>query len=301
MTFQTIRIPQLSLSLLFALGAGCTLQKGDLGAYEGTESTGGGSSGETSTSGEPGTSEGPPQQTTSTEALTSHGPGDESTTGTPWPGCSQPEEGTEVDVQVSAPTLIDPEAYPIEFDVRCSVQGAVNGEIALQCTDDLEGIHAVTLTLTTETPHTGLFGGETDVRLSYREANDPGEFELDKRTYVALHAVDDGDLLLFYGRGYYLFPEQFAAFWAPMGIIDGELFFCPALEDGACGTSERTMVNVAYGEEQLSVYDGNVETFEASSMWFYAEEAVEYVHTNPDCLDGVYGRRVEVLALKADL
>ncbi|WAS98338.1 hypothetical protein [Nannocystis punicea] len=306
MTFQTILIPHLSLSLLFALGAACTLQKGDLGAYSGTESTGSdtsdGSIGETTTSGEPATSDGPPQQTTSTEALTSHGPGDETTTGTPWPGCIQPEEGTEVAVQVSASTLIDPDAYPIAFDVRCSVQGVMDGEVALQCTDDLEVVHAVTLTVTTETAHTGLLGGETDVRLSYRKA-EAQEFGLDWRTHVALHAVDDDALLLFYGVGYDLFAADFEAFWAPMHISDGDLFFCPAVEvEELCGTSERTMVLFHDGTDQVEVYDGNLEMFAASSMWVYAERAVEQVQTNfEDCADGLYGRWVELLALKADL
>ncbi|PCC66494.1 hypothetical protein SAMN02745121_00777 [Nannocystis exedens] len=303
MTFQTIRIPHLlAFSLSFAPGAACSLQKADLGAYSGTESTdtSSGSAAETSTSGDVITGESP-RQTTSTEALTSHGAETFTSTGTPWPGCIGPEEGTAVAVEVSAPTLIDPEAYPIEFDVRCSVQGIAGGAIALQCTDDAEGIHAVTLTLTTEAPHTGLLGGETDVRLRYRET-DSQEFGLDIRTHVALHAVDDGALLLFYTLGYHVFAEDFEAFWAPMHFVDGDLGFCPAQPDEQCGTTERTTVYVHDGVDQVTVYDGNLETFPASSMYVYAESARDTVQTNvEDCHDVVYGRWVELLALKADL
>lgn len=303
MTFQTLRIPQFfSIALLLAPGAACTLQKADLGAYSDSEGTGtsGGSSGETSTSGDATTGE-PPQQTTSTEALTSHGAESFTTTGTPWAGCLGPEEGTAVAVEVSAPTLIDPEAYPSQFDVRCSVQGIVGGTIALQCTDNLEGVHAVTLTVATETPHTGLLGGETDVRLSYRAA-DSQEFGLDLRTHVAVHAVDDGALLLLYAIGYDVFAADLEAFWAPMHFVDGDLGFCPADPNELCGTTERATVYVNDGVDQITVYDGNLETFAASSVYVYAETVEDTVQTNfEDCADVLYGRWVELLALKADM
>jgi hypothetical protein len=303
MTFQTLRIPRfLSFSLLLAPGIACTLQKADLGAYSGTEATdtSGGSSSETSTSGDATTGE-PPQQTTSTEALTSHGSESFTTTGTPWAGCIVPDEGTEVAVEVTAPTLIDPEAYPIEFDVRCSVQGVMGGAIELQCTDDAEVIHAVTLTLTTEAAHTGLLGGETDVRVSYRAA-DSQEFGLDLRTHVAVHAVDDGALLLLYTIGFDVFAADFEAFWAPMHFVDGDLGFCPAEPNDLCGTTERSTVYVHDGVDQITVYDGNLEMFPASSMYVYAGSARDTVQTNfEDCFDVIYGRWVELLALKADM
>lgn len=303
MTFQTVRIPQfLSFSLLLAPGAACTLQKADLGAYSGTEGTdtSGGSSSETSTAGDATTGE-PPQQTTSTEALTSEGSESFTTTGTPWAGCSVREEGTEVGVEVSAPTLIDPEAYPIAFDVRCSVQGVVGGAIELQCTDDAEAVHAVTLTVTTETAHTGLLGGETDVRVSYRQAESQ-EFGLDIRTHVAVHAIDDGALLLLYAIGFDVFAADFEAFWAPMYFADYDVSFCPVQPNGLCGTTERTTVHVSDGVDDLLVYDGNLEPFPVSSMYVYAESARDTVQTNfEDCFDVVYGRWVELLALKADM
>ncbi|MCY1063044.1 hypothetical protein [Nannocystis sp. SCPEA4] len=297
MTSRTIFILHpLSLSILFALA--CTPLKGDLGEYSasgatGAVSTGGG----TTTTGEVLTGE---ATTTTGDELT--GETAAGSTSTWLPPCLYDEPEVVVEVVVDAPTLIDPEAYPSEFDVRCTVLAAADGEIEMQCSDDLEGLHDVTLTVATPTPRTGLLGGETQVRLRYRSAR-AQEFGLDWRDHVAIHALDDDELLLFYGQGFDVFAAEFEAFWAPLSIQDGDLFQCPAWPDEAlCGTEERSTVVFFDDHEGEDVFDGNTRTMEQSSLWLYVERAVQTVQTDfTNCADIIYGRESEVLVLKADL
>jgi len=289
MTFRALRI-LLPLSFLPVLAAGgCTALKGDLGEYTATEATGsasgGLSSGETTTSGDVITGE-----VTTAE-----------TTGTEFPECQPTNSTMAVEAELSAPTLIDPVAHSSEFDVRCTVQSAEDGEIVMQCSDDLEGLHAVTLTLATPTPHTGMLGGQTDVRLSYRQA-EAQEFGLDWRMHIAIHALDDDALLLFYGLGFDVFAAEFADFWAPLQIVDAELGACPAeWVEGICGTVERTALSVTAGDLQQTLFDGHVFGFAAESLWVYVERAIESEQTEfTNCFDGLYGRQAEVLTFKAD-
>jgi hypothetical protein len=277
-----------TLFFISVLG-GCVPLKGDLGEYSATEATGSDSGSDTETD------TGAPAATTDD---------DSGTTGEPaFPNCQSAGPDIRVDVEVDAPTLFDIDVPPHEFDVRCTVEGATAGEIVLRCSDDLEALHDVTLTLETPTPKTGLLGGETDVRLHYRRAESQ-EFGLDIRTHVSLHAVDDGALLLFYTRGLNPLEPQFADFWAPLELAESELGACPAEPDGVtgCQTQERFSLEVGVGMATSVMFDANVAAFPPQSLWFYVERAVDEVQTNfEDCFDFVSGRSIEVLALVADV
>lgn len=277
-----------TLTLLFitAIGAaGCVPPKGDLGEYSATEATGGATG----------------LATTEAEATT--GDTTDSATGEPaFPICVEADPSIDVRVDIVAPTLAPSSPLQGELDVPCTVQSTSATEIALQCAGDDEVVHDVTLTLRTPTPKTGLLGGETEVRLRYRDF-EMHELEQGVRTHLSLHARDDGSLLLFYADGLDLFEPQFADFWAPLQITDVEPGACPAVPDGdpACQIVERSALEVELDGQQAIIFDRNVATFASGSLSFYVDHALRLGVTGGDgCFDFSSGRSQGALALVAD-
>lgn len=215
------------------------------------------------------------------------------TTGEPqFPGCPVADPAIVVEVGVEGSIITERS----EFELECAVQSVADGEIALQC-EEGDVSHDIKVKFSIPTAKTGVLAGHDKVRLRYRQASQLG---LEDRLHVSLHGLDDGALLLFYANGHDMFAAEFEPFWAPLQIFQAPVELCPA--EGECDKIERSALGVDDGMTQHQIGDHGVASF-APGLWFYVEAALEIEpNASGECpSDALGGRRVEVLALAADL